>query len=61
MSKNILEEKIYEFGYVQYRLGRLETDGKESQKEYNQLTKKKEELTKFFGEFFESSIKKFNV
>jgi len=53
-----LEEKIYEFGHTMYRLGRLETDGRESQKEYNQLTKKKEELTKYFDEFFKSSFKK---
>jgi len=35
-----------------YKIGRLETDGKESQKDYNQYVKKREELTKKFDEFF---------
>ena len=52
ISNKELESLIYEFGQVMYKLGRLETDGKESQKEYNQYTKKKEELTKRFDEFF---------
>lgn len=52
ISNKELESLIYEFGQVMYKLGRLETDGKESQKEYNQYTKKREELTKRFDEFF---------
>jgi hypothetical protein len=47
-----LETSIYDFGQVMYKLGRLETDGKESQKDYNQYVKKREELTKKFDEFF---------
>lgn len=49
-----LEEKIYEFGHVLYKLGRMETDEKSSTKEYGQFVKKREELTKFFSEFFKS-------
>jgi hypothetical protein len=61
MSQKELEKLIYEFGQVMYRLGRLETDGKQSQKEYNQATKKREELTEIFDEFFNSTAKKLNV
>jgi hypothetical protein len=48
------EELIFEFGNVMYKIGRLETDGKESTKEYNQYCKKREELTKKISEFFKN-------
>jgi len=54
MKKNELEEMVYDFGHVMYRLGRMETDGNSSTKEYNQMTKRKEELAKQFDEFFKS-------
>ena len=57
MTKENLEEIIYEFGQVMYRIGRLETDGKETHKEYNQMVKKKKELTEIFDEFFGTSVK----
>jgi len=57
MNKKELEELIYDFGHVMYRLGRMETDENSSTKEYNAMTKKKEELTKKFDEFFKTSIK----
>ena len=56
-NKENIEEKIYDYGYVCYKLGRYETDGKDSTKEYNKLSKQKEELTKFFDEYFGSSKK----
>jgi len=59
MSNKELEEQIYEFGSVMYKLGRLETDGKETLKEYNQCCKKREELTKIFDELFKSKTKLF--
>jgi hypothetical protein len=49
-----IEEVVFEFGRVQYRLGRLETDGKQTEKEYNQLTKRKEKLSKIIAEFFKN-------
>lgn len=55
MNNNTLEEKIYEFGQVMYRLGRMETDDKESTKEYNKFCKMREELTKEFNEYFKTS------
>jgi Zn-finger nucleic acid-binding protein len=61
MSDKKLEELIYEFGQIMYRLGRLETDGKQSQKEYNQTVKKREELTEIFDEFFGTTSKRLNV
>ena len=57
MSNKKLEEIIYEFGEVMYRIGRLETDGKETHKEYNQMVKKRKELTEIFDEFFGTSLK----
>ena len=59
ISNKELEEQIYEFGSVMYKLGRLETDGKETLKEYNQCCKKREELTKGFDELFKSKTKLF--
>jgi len=55
-----IEEKIYEFGNTMYNIGRMETDDKASTREYSSLCKKKEELTKFFDEFFKTSLKKMN-
>lgn len=55
MTNKELEEKIYEFGNTMYRLGRMETDGKESSKEYNKMTKVREDLTKEFDGYFNSS------
>jgi hypothetical protein len=55
-----IEEKIYEFGNACYRIGRMETDDKSSSKDYNSMVKKKEELTKFFDEFFGNQTKKMN-
>lgn len=55
MSNKELEEKIYEFGQVLYRLGRLETDGNDTSKEYNKMCKRREELTKEFDEHFKNN------
>lgn len=55
MTNKDLEAKIYEFGHTMYRLGRMETDGKDSTKEYNKMTKLKEELVKDFDSYFKSS------
>jgi len=57
MNKKELEELIYDYGHVMYRLGRMETDDKASTKEYNNMTNKKEELIKKFDEFFKTCIK----
>lgn len=52
ITSSNMEEVVYEFGNVQYRIGRLETDGRDSEKEYNRLVKRKEELGKIIAEFF---------
>ena len=58
MSNKELEEFIYEYGHVLYKIGRLETDGKETYKEYNKFIKRKEELMNLFNDHFNSSNKK---
>ena len=58
MSNKELEEFIYEYGHVRYKIGRLETDEKETYKEYNKFIKRKEELMNLFNEHFNSSNKK---
>jgi hypothetical protein len=52
MKKQDIEEMIYEYGHVMYRLGRMETDGQDTGKEYNKKLKEKEELVKLLDEFF---------
>ena len=54
MTNKELEEKIYEFGQIMYRLGRMETDDKASTKEYNKFSKDREDLTKEFDEYFKT-------
>lgn len=53
INESNIEEVIYEFGNVQYRLGRMETDGRESDKVYSKLLKRKEKLGKIIAEFFQ--------
>lgn len=49
------EETVYQYGHVMYRLGRMETDGQDTGKEYNKKLKEKEELVKLLDEFFKKS------
>ena len=58
MDNKSIEEKIYEYGHVMYRLGRMETDANESTKEYNKFLNMKEKLVKEFDEHFKNSISK---
>jgi hypothetical protein len=60
-TKIDIEEAVYEFGQVMYKIGRFETDGKDTDKEYNKLLKRKKELTEIFDEFFNSNLKKLKV
>jgi len=52
------ENSIYEYGNIMYKIGRMETDGKDSSKEYNKLIKEKEMLVKIFDQHFGTSLKK---
>jgi hypothetical protein len=58
MDNKTFEEKIYEYGHVMYRLGRMETDEKESTKEYNKFLNMKEKLVKEFDEHFKTNLSK---
>jgi hypothetical protein len=55
MNNSELEELIYEYGHVMYRLGRMETDDQSSTKEYNKFCQMKEKLTKQFDEHFDAN------
>jgi hypothetical protein len=52
------EELIYDYGHTMYKLGRLETDGKETTKEYTKFLKRKEELKNYFDSHFKGNNKK---
>jgi hypothetical protein len=56
MTNKDLEEKIYEFGNVLYQIGRMETDGKDTSKEYNKMCKRREQLTDEFSSHFKTGI-----
>ena len=58
MTNKELEEKIYEYGHVMYRLGRMETDGNTTTREYNKFCNEKEKLVKEFDEHFNSNVSK---
>ena len=53
-----IEDIIYEYGHVMYTLGRYETDGKETTKEYNKLSKRKEEIKQIFDQHFNKKNRK---
>ena len=52
MNNKDLEELIYEYGHVMYRLGRMETDGNASTKEYNKFCDMRDKLKKQFDSHF---------
>lgn len=61
MTNKELEEKIFEYGHVMYRLGRMETDDQASTREYNKFTSMKEELIKEFDQFFKKDNSKLKM
>lgn len=59
MTPKELEEALYEYGNLMYRIGRMETDDKSSTKEYNKVVKEKEMLAEKFNQHFGTFCKKF--
>ena len=57
MSNTELEELIFEYGHVMYRLGRMETDGNASTKEYNKYCVMKEKIVRQIDDYFKSTVK----
>jgi hypothetical protein len=57
MANKDLEKLIYEFGHLQYRLGRMETDEKSSTKEYSIVLSEKDRIIKIFEEHFKNILK----
>lgn len=57
MNDKELEELIYEYGHTMYRLGRMETDDKESTKDYNKTLAQKEKIVEKFKSYFKASSK----
>lgn len=54
MNNKDIEELIYEYGHVMYRLGRMETDGNSSTKEYNKFCDMRDKIKRQFDEHFNS-------
>lgn len=52
MSDKDFEELVYEYGHVMYRLGRMETDGNSSTKEYNKFCDMRDKIKKQFDDYF---------
>ena len=57
MTNKALEEAIYDFWATMYQIGRYETDGKDTTKEYNKLVKQKENLKELFEDHFQYNNK----
>lgn len=54
MHKDELENLIYEYGHLQYKLGRMETDEKIGMKEYTKISDKKDQILKEISLYFKS-------
>lgn len=54
MHKDELENLIYEYGHLQYKLGRMETDEKIGMKEYTKISDKKDQILKEISSYFKS-------
>tara|TARA_R110000868_G_scaffold204468_2_gene452573 strand:- start:701 stop:898 length:198 start_codon:yes stop_codon:yes gene_type:complete len=61
MTNKKLEEMIYDYGETLKHIGKCETDGKTSLKEYNKLVDHKEKLKEQFNEHFNSNLKMSNT
>lgn len=61
MTNNELEELIYEYGHLQYRLGRMETDERSSSKEYNKTLAEKDKIVEKFNVYFKVSKKTMKI
>ena len=48
MRNNNLEELFYEYGHIQYKIGRMETDEKSNTKDYSKAVAEKERLAEAF-------------
>ena len=51
MNLNTFEDMVYEYGYLQYKIGRMETDDKASMKEYSKLVDQKDKLKLLIANF----------
>jgi hypothetical protein len=59
MNLNTFEDMVYEYGYLQYKIGRMETDDKASMKEYSKLVDQKDKLKVLIANFLkELKLKK---
>ena len=61
MTNKKLEEMIYDYVETLKHIGKFETDGKTSLKEYNKLVDYKEKLVEQFNEHFNSNSKMANT
>lgn len=57
MTNKELEELIYEYGETLKHIGRCETDGKTSMKEYSRLISLKEKIVQKFDSYFKGDTK----
>lgn len=57
MNTNELEDLVYEYGHVMYRIGRMETDEKQTIKEYTKLVTQKEKIVEQFKTYFKPANK----
>ena len=57
MTNKELEELIYEYGETLKHIGRCETDGKTTMKEYSKLVAEKEKIIQKFDSHFKGDSK----
>lgn len=58
MDLKDLEELVYDYGHLQYRIGRMETDDKTGTKEYAKIFDQKDKILNQIGEFFKTKQQK---
>jgi hypothetical protein len=55
MNHETIEELVYEYGHLQYKLGRMETNEQSSMKEYTKTTDQKEKILKQISDYFKQA------
>lgn len=52
MTLSELEEAVFEYGHLNHRIGRMETDGQTTQKKYNQSVDERDALRSRLLQYF---------
>ena len=57
MTRTELEETVFEYGAINYMIGRMETDGKDTMKKYTKLVEDRDAMREKILQHFNNNFK----